>query len=125
MTEKIVFPTLGQRVADTVSAIIRSWTFVICQMIFIAAWIIVNHHFPTIAFDNKSFDILRLVLTIESSFIGSVLLMAQHRQSEKDRKIIYSDYILDRQIYKEVREIHPLIEDLHKKNKTNETPIDH
>lgn len=115
MTEKIVFPTVGQRVADIVSAIIRSWAFIICQMLFIAAWIIVNHHFPTIAFDNKSFDILRLVLTIESSFIGSVLLMAQHRQSEKDRKIIYSDYILDRQIYKEVKEMHPLIDEIHKK----------
>lgn len=103
--EKIL---LGQRFADSVSAVIRSWAFVICQIIFIGLWIIIAHCFPLLGLDNKSFDILRLILTIESSFIGSVLLMAQHRQSEQDRKIIYSDYLLDCQIYKEVKEIHSL-----------------
>lgn len=116
MTEKVKYSTVGQRVVDIVSAVIRSWSFVFCQMIFIAAWIIINHQNPSIAFDDKSFDILRLVLTIESSFIGSVLLMAQHRQSEKDRKMLYTDYVINQQTYKEMRQIHPLIDELHKKN---------
>lgn len=94
--------------------VIRSWKFILCQLTGISLWMAVNHFIPSIAWDNKSFDILRLVLAIESSFIGSIILMSQHRQSEKDRMIIYKDYILDCQIKKEVKEIRPLIEALYK-----------
>jgi len=107
--------TLGQRSADWVAQIVRSWFFVVCQIIFIAGWIWWVHHFPSTTLDNHSYDILRLILTIESSFIGSIILMSQHRQSERDRRIIYNDYILDHRIYKEVREIRPMVEDIHKK----------
>ena len=120
MTPKEKLPTLGQRLADSISAVIRSWTFVVCQMIFIGAWIVIANHFPALGLDDKSFDILRLVLTIESSFVGSILLMAQNRQSEKDRKMLYTDYILNRQTYKEMREIHPMINDIHKKNQEHQ-----
>lgn len=117
MTDKEKIPTVGQRFADWTAQIVRSWKFVIAQMVFIAVWIFINHHFPHIAWDDKTFDLLRLVLTIESTFIGSLLLMNQHHQSEKDRKIIYSDYILEHQIYKVVKEL--------KENKDHEKHSDH
>lgn len=75
------------------------------QLIFIAVWIGFNSSRPDLAWDNKSFDILRLILTIEASLTGSILLMTQHRQSQKDRAIIYNDYIIDCSIYKDVKEI--------------------
>lgn len=107
--------TAGQNFADWVAQIVRSWTFVICQIFFIAAWIVWVHVHPSTTIDNHSYDILRLILTIESSFVGSLLLMNQHHQSEKDRRIIYNDYILDHRIYKEIRDIRPMVEDVHKK----------
>ena len=58
---------MGQKVADFVAKTIRSWTFVIFQVIFIAVWITINRNNPSIAWDNRSFDILRLVIAIESS----------------------------------------------------------
>jgi len=82
-------------------------------MIFIGVWIVVNFYFPHLAWDNKTFDILRLVLTIESSFIGSVLLMNQHYRSEKDRRVIYSDYCLDLQIRQQLKEMRPMLESLY------------
>jgi uncharacterized membrane protein len=83
-------------------------------MIFIGAWIIVNRSCPSIAWDNHSFDILRLALTIEGSFIGSILLMNQHYQAEKDRRVIYSDYVLDLQIRQQLKEMRPILEAVYK-----------
>lgn len=102
--------TAGRKFADWVAKIVRSWAFVVCQILFIAGWIAWVHIHPGTAIDNHSYDILRLILTIESSFVGSLLLMNQHHQSEKDRRIIYNDYILDHRIYKEVRDIRAILD---------------
>ena len=83
-------------------------------MAFIAIWIYINHEWPQIAVDDKAFNILRLALTIEGSFIGSILLMNQHRQSLADRKVTYTDFIIDCQIQKELKRISPMIERLYK-----------
>lgn len=120
-TTRIHHNTVGQNFADWVAKIVRSWAFVICQIIFIAGWIAWVHIHPTTGIDNHSYDILRLILTIESSFVGSLLLMNQHHQSEKDRRIIYNDYILDHRIYKEIRDIRPMVEDIQKKSNENST----
>jgi uncharacterized membrane protein len=106
--------TPGQKFADQVAKTIRSWTFVIIQAIFIATWIFINHNNPSIAWDNKSFDILRLVIAIESSFIGSLLLMSQHNTALKDRKVIHNDYYVDLKIWQDVREMRPMIEKMYK-----------
>jgi uncharacterized membrane protein len=111
---------MGQHFADVVAGVIRSWFFVFTQMFFIGGWVLINHYLPFIAWDNKSFDILRLVLTIESSFIGSILLMNQHYQSEKDRKVVYSDYYIDLQIRQELREMRPLLEKIYKNSDKNQ-----
>jgi uncharacterized membrane protein len=103
--------TFGERFADRVARIVRSWTFIFVQLLFIAFWIIFNMKFPNLAFDDKSFNILRLVLTIEASFTGSILLMTQHRQSQKDRAIVYSDYVLDSKIYKKVKKLRKDLKD--------------
>jgi uncharacterized membrane protein len=82
-------------------------------MIFIIVWLAYNHFFPSHAFDNPAYDVLRLVLTIEASFIGSVLLMHQHRQAALDRRITLSDYVVELQIQREIKQLHPLIAALH------------
>ena len=84
-------------------------------MAFIAGWMLLKYFNPTWTFDDGSFNILRLILSIEASFTGSVLLMSHHRHSEADRKIMYNDYVLDYQIRQQLKEIRPLIEEMHKK----------
>jgi uncharacterized membrane protein len=106
--------TLGQKFADFIASIIRSWWFVLGQTIVIIGWIIINRYVLSIAWDDKSCLILRLVLTIESSFVGSILLMSQHYRSEKNTHIMYDDYQLDLEMSKEMKELRVLIESLHK-----------
>ena len=103
--------SFGQRLADKVSAVIRSWTFISLQAIFIVLWMSINHWYPSIAWDDSAYNILRLVIAIESSFIVSILLMAQHRQSQKDRQVVYNNFILNSEIKEEIQHIH---NDIHK-----------
>lgn len=102
-----------EKLDELLAKVVRSWNFIIFQFAFIVVWIGLNHNHPSWAWDDASYSLLRLVLTIESSFIGSILLMHQHRQSEKDRTVIYNDYILDLLIKKDLKEIKPLIKKIH------------
>jgi len=85
-------------------------------------WIIINRNNPSIAWDNRSFDILRLVIAIESSFIGSLLLMSQHNASIQDRRIRNNDYYVDLRMWQQIKDIRPMIEAIYKdiENKNKE-----
>lgn len=111
--------TFSQHFADFIAKTLRSWTFIICQISFIGIWIALKHFFPSWSFDDEGYNILRLVLTIEASFTGSILLMSHHRHSEADRKIMYNDYVLDYQMRQQLKEIQPLIEEIHKRSDIN------
>ena len=56
-----------------------------------------------------------MVIAIESSFIGSLLLMSQYSTSIRDRKVIHNDYYVDLKIWQEIREMRPMIEAIYKK----------
>lgn len=106
--------SIGHRTSDFCAKIVRSWSFVMVQMAFIAVWIIINQA-RLFNFDPAPFDLLRLVLTIESSFIGSILLMSQSRQSTIDRKMSFNDYIINWAAKKELDQMLPLIKADHSK----------
>lgn len=122
---KVVKETLNQRTVDFISRTLRSWTFIFSQMAFIAIWIAWNHFFPHWRFDDAGYNILRLVLTIEASFTGSVLLMSHHRHSDADRKIMYNDYMLDYQIRQQLKEMRPMIEEIKKRSDGTGTSSTH
>jgi uncharacterized membrane protein len=87
----------------------RTWTFLIFQVVFVAAWFSVHHFFP----QQLSFEILQILLLTEGCCIGSVYLMNQHQEHALDRRIAINDYIVDCQIKKDVKE---LVKDMEKKN---------
>lgn len=100
--------TIGQRGTDLFSSIIRSWKFVLFQLTFISLWILLNGT-RLVHLDPYPFDMLKLILTVEISFIGSIILMSQNRQAAIDRRIVYQDYIINYQMKKEVDQILPLV----------------
>ena len=59
----------GQRFADFIASIIRSWFFVIGQAFFIGSWIFINLYFYNIAWDNKSFDMVNYSSPKGESFL--------------------------------------------------------
>ncbi len=106
--------TAGERTSDFFTRLVRSWRFVIFQLGFIIVWIILNGT-KVVHFDPFPYDMLKLILTIEASFIGSMILMNQHRQSNADRKIAYKEYVINWGLKKEVDKMLPMVEDDHGK----------
>ena len=66
-------------------------------------------------FDPYPFDGLKLILTIEASFMGSMILMNQYRQSSIDRNLTYKDFLVNWVAKREVDQILPLVRDDHRK----------
>jgi uncharacterized membrane protein len=101
--------TLGQRTADKIAAFGGSWPFIIIFGIILFGWIALN----TVILMKKAFDpypfvFLNLVLSCLAAVQAPVIMMAQNRQTEKDRLTAANDYLVN--LKSEI-----IIEDLHKK----------
>lgn len=94
--------SFGDRTSDFIASLVRSWKFIIFQFTFIFIWILVNSFF---GFDKYPFDLLKLILTIEASFIGSIILMTQNKRADQDRRILWANYIIELQIEKDLKKI--------------------
>jgi uncharacterized membrane protein len=80
--------TVGERVADRMSAGIGSWTFLIAQSVLIVIWITLNIVGLIKHWDPYPFFLLNFGFTLQAAFTGPVLLLAGKRQSEKDRLML-------------------------------------
>ena len=87
--------TFGQRLADRVAAFGGSWTFISIFIAIIIVWVILN----TVilikfnrTFDPYPFILLNLVLSMTAAIQAPVIMMAQNRQSSKDRLDAAHDY---------------------------------
>jgi len=68
-------PTLGQRIADAVAAVMGSWTFIIIQSGILFAWITANLVGAMRGWDPYPFILLNLAL----SFQAPVIMMSQNQ----------------------------------------------
>ena len=110
--------TFGDRVADKITKIAGSWTFIIIFVVFLLTWIILNLY----AIDNLDpypFILLNLVLSCVAALQAPIIMMSQNRAAKKDSLRSQNDYKTD--LKSEL-----ILEDLHEKmNKiiANQTKI--
>lgn len=88
--------TFGDRVADKVSAIAGSWTFIIIFVSFLIFWFFLN----TVILDGEAIDpypfiLLNLVLSCIAALQAPIIMMSQNRQAEKDSLRNQNDYRTD------------------------------
>jgi uncharacterized membrane protein len=97
--------TFGQRLADSVANGMGSWRFIIIQTIIVAAWMILN----VIAFvrhwDPYPYILLNLLFSTQAAYAAPIIMMAQNRQSERDRAQADSDYRTNVAAKKEIEEL--------------------
>ena len=76
----------GQRIADRLAAGMGSWTFLIVQTALMVIWIALNT-FAVIfgRWDLYPFILLNLMLSLQATYAGPIVLLAGNRQSAKDR----------------------------------------
>ncbi|MGA9638379.1 DUF1003 domain-containing protein [Flavobacterium sp.] len=82
----------GGRIADVVAKGMGSWRFIIIQTIFVVVWMGLN----LVAFfkhwDAYPFILLNLVFSTQAAYAAPIIMMAQNRQSERDRLQAQDDY---------------------------------
>lgn len=111
--EKISF---GEKVADKITAVAGSWTFIFFFTLFLILWIILNIY----AFENVDpypFILLNLVLSCIASLQAPIIMMSQNRQAKKDSLRSRNDYKTDLKSELILEELHDKITAIEKNQK--------
>ena len=104
--------TLGQRLADSMTAKIGSWAFLTVQSGILAGWITLNSIPGVPHWDNNPFILLNLVFSFASAYTAPIVLMSQNRQSEQDRKLAEANHRVNIKAGQDVELLHAKIDAL-------------
>ena len=88
--------TFGDKVADKLSAVAGSWTFIIAFSLFLLFWIILNGVIlASKAVDPYPFILLNLLLSCLAALQAPIIMMSQNREAKKDTIRNKNDYRTD------------------------------
>ncbi len=105
--------TRGQRLADRVSQIGGSWPFVIWFFVVLVVWIVINGVlFANKAFDPYPFILLNLLLSCLAAVQAPIIMMAQNRMSQRDRRQADQDFRVNLKAEIEVATLHEKVDHL-------------
>lgn len=86
--------TFGDKLADKLTEVAGSWTFIISMIIFLIVWIILNLYLLD-KVDPYPFVLLNLVLSCIAALQAPIIMMSQNREAKKDRLRSSNDYKTD------------------------------
>lgn len=86
--------TPGDKIADKMTEVAGSWTFIIGMIIFLISWIILNIYVFEEA-DPYPFILLNLLLSCIAALQAPIIMMSQNREAKKDRLRSSNDYKTD------------------------------
>lgn len=98
--------TFGERIADRMSTFAGSWKFILFFVFVMAVWISANAYMGGRAFDPFPFILLNLTLSTLAALQAPVILMAQNRQSAKDRAVAQNDFQVNLKNEVEIADLH-------------------
>jgi uncharacterized membrane protein len=104
--------SFGDRVADRLSTFAGSWKFIISFGLLMAVWITINGYLGNKAFDPFPFILLNLTLSTLAALQAPVILMAQNRQSAKDRAVAQNDFQVNLKNEVEIADLHRKMDSL-------------
>jgi len=82
----------GQRLADSVANGMGSWRFIIWQTVIVIVWMAANVVGFIYHWDVYPYILLNLVFSTQAAYAAPIIMMAQNRQSERDRAQADADY---------------------------------
>ena len=101
--------TFGEKLADKLTVIAGSWSFIIGFFVFLLLWIILNLT-GIIKLDDFPFILLNLLLSCLAAFQAPIIMMSQNRQSKKDTLRSRNDYRIDLKSELILEELHDKME---------------
>ena len=106
--------TRGDRIADKVSEVAGSWSFILGFTLFLVFWIVLNgvilkgdHQL-----DEYPFILLNLLLSCLAALQAPVIMMSQNRQAAKDSLRNQNDYRTDLKSELILEDLHHKMEEL-------------
>lgn len=94
--------TYGQRIADSVANGMGSWGFIIGQSVFVLIWMTMNVIGFIRHWDPYPFILLNLIFSTQAAYAAPIIMMAQNRQSQRDRLQAQADYDTNLEAKKEI-----------------------
>ena len=88
--------------ADKVAKGMGSWRFIIWQTIFVIIWMALNVIGFIGHWDVYPFILLNLIFSTQAAYAAPIIMMAQNRQSERDRLQAQADYDTNVEAKKEI-----------------------
>jgi len=95
----------GQRLADSVANGMGSWRFIIIQTIIVALWMILNAVAFIYHWDKYPYILLNLLFSTQAAYAAPIIMMAQNRQSERDRAQADADYKTNCEAKEEIEQL--------------------
>lgn len=108
------FRTFGDKLADRVTTSVGSSTFLVLNIAWFAAWILMNtgQFGEKYIFDEYPFGFLTLAVSLEAIILAVFVLISQNRQAERAEIRSELDYITDLQADAEINIIINILERL-------------
>ena len=97
--------SFGQKIADKVAQGMGSWTFIIIQTIIVAIWMVLNVIGFIYHWDAYPFILLNLLFSTQAAYAAPIIMMAQNRQSERDRVQALADFQTNLEAKKEIEQL--------------------
>lgn len=96
---------IGQKLADKITRIVGSWTFLIVQSVLLILWVILNVIAWKYRWDPYPFIFLNLALSFQAAYTAPIILMSENREMDRDRKKAIADLATDRKAEREISQI--------------------
>jgi len=97
--------TFGDRLADTVANGMGSWRFIIIQTIIVILWMALNVIGFVYHWDVYPYILLNLVFSTQAAYAAPIIMMAQNRQSDRDRHQADEDFRTNVEAKKEIEDL--------------------
>jgi uncharacterized membrane protein len=95
----------GQRLADSVATGMGSWRFIIIQTVIVAIWMLLNVVAYLDHWDPYPYILLNLLFSTQAAYAAPIIMMAQNRQSDRDRAQADADYKTNCEAKEEIEEL--------------------
>ncbi|MGH3715789.1 MAG: DUF1003 domain-containing protein [Micromonosporaceae bacterium] len=85
-------PELFGKISERIARFMGTARFLVYMTVYISVWILWNVFAPaSLRFDPYTFTFLTLVLSIQASYAAPLILLAQNRQTDRDRIALEED----------------------------------
>ncbi len=97
--------SFGERIADSVANGMGSWSFIIIQTVLVVVWMAFNIIGFIYHWDPYPYILLNLLFSTQAAYAAPIIMMAQNRQSDRDRIQALEDFKTNVDAKKEIEEL--------------------